>query len=179
MLAACPEPLILTAELDPASAARFERERQSYFPSAINHIPAHVTLFHHLPGEHSAALDALLTEECRKRPACRFAATGVRFLGRGNAYALDMPGVAMLRATLGAAWRDWLTPQDRQGWQPHVTIQNKVTAAEAKALRDRLQTGFLPQDGMVIGLHLWRYLGGPWASLSRYSFGMAAAVTET
>ncbi len=170
MTAGRPEPLILTAWLDPASQERFDRERQRHFPSKLNFIPAHVTLFHHLPGAQAEAIGQRLAELCQAQPPEPFTVTGLRFLGRGNAYALAMPGVSRLRERLAAQWQEWLTAQDRQPWQPHVTVQNKVTPAEARQAQAMLQQGFIPQDGVVIGLLLWRYLGGPWESTARQRF---------
>jgi hypothetical protein len=40
---------ILTLQLDPTAQAHFEALRQQHFPPALNHIPAHLTLFHQLP----------------------------------------------------------------------------------------------------------------------------------
>jgi hypothetical protein len=95
-------------------------------------------------------------------------------LGRGVAYALDMPEVVGVRATLAAAWREWLTPQDRQGFRPHVTVQNKVAPDLARALLAELQAEYAPWRGVVPGLALWRYEGGPWALLARRPFGGGA-----
>ena len=170
MTADQPAPLILTAALDPASQARFERERRQHFPSSLNFIPAHVTLFHHLPGAYAAEIGGLLDEMGRAQPAAPFGIAGVRFLGRGSAYALHMPAVVALRQELAARWSQWLTPQDRQRWQPHVTVQNKVPPGEAKRLHAALEAGFTPHDGTVIGLDLWEYLGGPWRKLGHHPF---------
>ncbi len=175
MTAARPEPLILTAWLDSASQERFDRERQRHFPSKINFIPAHVTLFHHLPGAQAEAIMHGLAAACQAQPPEPFSVTGLRHLGRGNAYALAMPGVSRLRARLAAEWQaaEWqegLTAQDRQPWQPHVTVQNKVSPAEAKQLQAVLQQGFVPQEGFVTGLLLWRYLGGPWERAGGWRF---------
>ena len=163
-------PLILTALLDDASQARFERERQRFFPPGRNLIAAHVTLFHHLPGLEQAAVDRQLAAICEGRAPVPFAVTGLRSLGRGTAYALDMPDIATLRRHLATAWAPWLTAQDRQGWRPHVTIQNKVSPGDAKRLQATLMAGFAPWAGHVTGLRLWRYLGGPWESLHAYCF---------
>ena len=171
MTAARPEPLILTALLDAASQARFDRDRQRYFPSRINFIPAHVTLFHHLPGAEQPEVERTLSALCTGQGRSAFATAGLRFLGRGTAYALHMPELATFRGRLVAAWQPWLTAQDRQGWQPHVTIQNKVAAAEAKQLHANLTAAFVPQDGTVDGVRLWRYLDGPWQLLAEYPFG--------
>ncbi len=129
-----------------------------------------MTLFHHLPGAYADAIVELLDATCQAQPAVPFNIAGVRFLGRGCAYNLDMPGVATLRGGLAAAWKEWLTPQDRQAWRPHITIQNKASPAEARRLHEALQAGVLPQPGMVVGLDLWDYLDGPWELRRRIPF---------
>ena len=56
------------------------------------------------------------------------------------------------------------------GVQPHVTVQNKVAAAEAKRVYAELLAGFAPFEAEATGLHLWRYLGGPWESCAHSVF---------
>ena len=89
-------------------------------------------------------------------------AAGLRFLGRGVAYELRAPELVGLRGRLARGWQDWLTPQDAQGYRPHVTIQNKAAPEAARALRDAMQAGFAPFTVRAEGLLLWHYLGGPW-----------------
>lgn len=163
-------PLVVTLLLDPEAQERFDRLRAAHFPAGRNHIAAHVTLFHALPGSRLDAVAADLAGAAR-RPAFGVAVTGLRLLGRGVAYTLESPELAALRAELAAAWAPWLTPQDRQRLAPHVTVQNKVDPAAARALRDRLSAGFVPHRVGARGLGLWRYLGGPWAPVSEYPFG--------
>jgi hypothetical protein len=95
----------------------------------------------------------------------------VRFLGRGVAYTLASTGLTELRRDLAVAWEPWLTPQDRQRHAPHVTVQNKVDPAVARALHARLSAAFEPGTVAARGLGLWRYLGGPWEPVARYPFG--------
>ncbi len=83
---------------------------------------------------------------------------------------LQMPAVAMLRQRLAQTWQPWLTAQDRQPWQPHITVQNKVAPDVAKRLHAALLAGFSPHHGTVIGVDVWRYLGGPWERLAQRSF---------
>jgi len=52
----------------------------------------------------------------------------------------------------------------------HVTVQNKVAKAEARALQAELGAVFRPESFRFAGLALDRYLGGPWESLGRWSF---------
>ena len=63
-----------------------------------------------------------------------------------------------------------LTPQDAAGWRPHVTIQNKVSPAEARDLHALLSGAFRPRRVAIVGLAAWRYRGGPWEPLGRFIF---------
>src|SRR5215217_6904909 len=67
--AAAADPLVLTLALDAATAAWLEALRRAHFPPERNLVPAHVTLFHALPGEAIAAVRAALAEECAALPA--------------------------------------------------------------------------------------------------------------
>jgi 2'-5' RNA ligase len=164
-------PLILTLKMDQASFSRFEALRQAHFPRHRNFIPAHLTLFHHLPGYDPGAISADLAASLRTRTPVRLQATGVRFLGRGVAYAFDAQELTLLRNDLAARWAEFLTPQDRQPFRPHVTVQNKADPDEARRLKQRLEAEFQPFDVIGEGLLLWRYLGGPWEPLGDFPFG--------
>ena len=177
-------PLILTLALDPASEGFFERERQRWFPAARNMIPAHVTLFHHLPGDRFPRLVADLTELCADAAPAPFSVEKPILLGRGSAYAIGAPAVAAFRARLVSRWRSDpnpvdLTAQDRQPWRPHVTVQNKVEPAQARALHARLVDGFMPFGGVATGTVLWRYLGGPWEHEQDFPFAGAEGQSAT
>ncbi|RZU30425.1 2'-5' RNA ligase family protein [Blastococcus saxobsidens] len=165
-----PAPLVVTLLLDDEAQARFDRLRAEHFPLERNHLRAHVTLFHALPGEHVGAVLADL-RAAADRAAFEVDVTGVRFLGRGVAYSLSSAELSGLRKDLAGSWEHWLTPQDRQRHAPHVTVQNKVEPAVARALHDRLTAGFVPYRVRARGLGLWRYLGGPWAPVEELPFG--------
>lgn len=167
------DPLILTLALDEASFARLDAERRAFFPARLNRIPAHVTLFHHLPGGEEAAVLGALREACAGQGPVPVRATEVFPLGRGVAYRLDAPEVAALRARLARGWDGWLTPQDRQSWRPHATVQNKVTPAEARDTLAQLRAGFVPWEARAEGLLLWRYRGGPWDAVAAIPFAAA------
>ncbi len=68
-----PPPLILTLAFDEATFTRFDGERRRHFPEALNHIPAHATLFHHLPGDRERAVLETITVLARTLPprSCR------------------------------------------------------------------------------------------------------------
>ncbi len=164
-------PLILTLALHADDQARFERLRTLHFPADRNPIPAHVTLFHHLPGQEIDAIRHTLEDRCAAQPQFALDATGLRFLGRGVAYALEAPALTTLRSSLATQWREWLTQQDQQGYRPHVTVQNKATAEAARLLQQNLQAAFAPFTVRAEALLLWHYRGGPWEAAGRYAFG--------
>ena len=162
-------PLILTLKLDPASFARFDGLRRAHFPPALNHIPAHLTLFHHLPGER---LDEIVAELVAGRPAdpLPLRASGLRKLGRGTAFEIEGVELKNWRGRLAQDWAEGLTPQDRQPFRPHVTVQNKVEPIVARALFEALADSFQPFDLQGVGVLVWRYLGGPWALEAEVGF---------
>ena len=164
------EPLIVTLRMDERSFARLDGLRRAHFPPERNHIPAHVTLFHQLPGAHHDAVADHLAQICAGTRPLPAMAEAVRFLGRGVAIVLASPPFERLRADLEQHWRPWLAPQDRQPFRPHVTVQNKVAAAAARTLYTRLQAEFVPFAVEGVGLSLWRYKGGPWEPLGDFHF---------
>jgi hypothetical protein len=169
-----PAPLILTLAMDPDTFARFDGLRRRHFPPALNRIPAHATLFHHLPGLHEPGIVETLAALMRTQAPPEVAVTGLRFTGRGVAYVLASEALSAFRARLVEHFEPLeggLTAQDRQGWRPHVTVQNKVDPATARALHANLETTFAPFRFTAPGLVLWRYLGGPWERRATFSFG--------
>jgi 2'-5' RNA ligase len=167
-------PLILTLAFDDASFARFDELRRLHFPPERNLIPAHLTLFHHLPGgEHEGEVAGVVGDACRMYRPMTLRVTGLRFMGKGVAYTLESPELARLRGLLAEAWFGWLTGQDRQKFRPHVTVQNKVEPEVARALHERLSAEFAPFEAEGRGLLLWRYRGGPWEQVGEYPFGAA------
>jgi 2'-5' RNA ligase len=163
-------PLILTLKMDDLSQERFDRLRRAHFPPKRNFLRAHLTLFHHLPGDRTDEVVATVEEACRQQQPMSLRAARLLFMGRGVAYAFDAPELGALRKRLTEVWEPWLTPQDRQGFRPHVTVQNKVAAQEARALHERLEEVFSPFEVVGEGLSLWRYVGGPWRPVGTYAF---------
>ncbi len=159
-------PLIATARPGAAALARFEALRRTHFPPARNVVPAHISLFHQLPGSEADAVVARLKLAAREHPQPAVEVAGLRSLGRGVAYTLRSPSLAALHADLAAAWAPLLIPQDRVRFAGHVTVQNKVDPAVARATLAALSAGFTPWTFAVVAIDVWRYLDGPWAKLT-------------
>src|SRR3546814_2281729 len=81
-------------------------------------------------------------------------------LGRGVAYRVESPELTALRDELAEAFAGLLVPQDQGRPRFHITVQNKVEPAEAKALADELRRAFRPRPLAIAGLAAWHYRGG-------------------
>ena len=164
-------PIILTLQLDAASQAFFEDERRRWFPPKLNKIPAHLTMFHQLPGEEREAVVEAVARACAARTPFPVRAEEIMGMGGGFAYRVRSDALTALRGELAARFSDWLTAQDRQGFRPHVTAQNKVTGDTAKACRAVAEAAFEPFEATAEGVQLWSYEGGPWGTLGAIGFG--------
>lgn len=167
---ALPLPFILTLQFDAATFARLDALRQAHFPPERNFLPAHITLFHALPGDQEVAIRQTLQTISAATPIIPLAFPTVRSLGRGVAITVASPALLALRQQLATTWPEWLGAQDRQRFQPHVTVQNKVTAEAARQLYEQLAASWQPVAGRGEGLLLWRYRGGPWEQVMTFPF---------
>lgn len=156
--------------MDDESQGRFDRLREAHFPPERNYLSAHLTLFHHLPGDREGEVAEEIRDDCRDQTPITLTAAGLLFMGRGVAYKLEAPELVGLRRRLAKTWELFLTKQDQQGLRPHVTVQNKVAPEVARALHQRLEASFSPFEVRGEGLLLWRYLGGPWEKVGEHPF---------
>jgi len=163
-------PLIITAEMPLDLYAWTTQLRTEHFPPERNYLKAHVTLFHALPPfcreEASEAL-ARLAAHLAPVPA---RLDRIMNLGRGTALRIESPAMLVLREDLAAQFHGLLNKQDMQEPRLHVTVQNKVAPAEAKALQAQLALSFAPRDFAFRGLELHSYCGGPWTFEKRWRF---------
>jgi hypothetical protein len=160
------DPFILTAALPPDLAGFAEGLRRAHYPPQRNHLHAHVTLFHSFAPSLLEELRDFLPRIAAEFAAPQGAVKGVMDLGRGTAIALDAPQLLALRALVSEHFHGSLTAQDLHEPRPHITIQNKVTKDEARALQTSLApmlTGWAGKGAFAFpGLELWDYRGGPW-----------------
>ncbi|MDB5478407.1 MAG: 2-5 ligase family protein, partial [Alphaproteobacteria bacterium] len=120
-------PLLLTLTLDEKAFAHFDAMRRRFFPPHRNKVPAHITLFHTLPGAQTDSVSALLEQTAAARKAFPMRTNGLMFLGGGVAYTVESPDAQALRAELAGHWLEFLTPQDKnRPVRPHITVQNRV-----------------------------------------------------
>lgn len=159
---------LLTVKPDSCLASFFEHMRQQHYPVALNRVPAHIMAFHQLPEEHLLQVRRDCTDIANTTGCLKVVVEGIRFLGRGNAYHLVFDHDFYHR--LKKRWHTFLIAQDQHRWQPHMTFQNKVSPADAKALYHQTQSLFAPRHGTLIGLTLWHYDAGYWQHVNDFYF---------
>ena len=163
-------PLILTAELPADLHGRFTDLRAEHFPPERNYLEAHVTLFHALPAQCEDEVRRYLARLVGETAPVEGRVEGLMSLGGGTAIKLVSPDMLDLRDRIADHFHGMLTNQDQHRPRLHVTIQNKVTSKEAKALQAQLSGVIQPRDFTFRGLALYAYRGGPWEFLRRFAF---------
>ncbi|WP_336986824.1 2'-5' RNA ligase family protein [Altererythrobacter aquiaggeris] len=163
-------PFIMTAALPPDMASWATALRREYFPPERNFLDAHVTLFHALPPSCEDELCDLLAELVKRHSAPAGRLEGLMSLGRGTALRLSSQELLNIRRDIADHFHGSLSPQDSHHPRLHVTIQNKVSPAEAKALQARLDDQIAPRAIAFPALELHIYRGGPWEFVKRWPF---------
>lgn len=163
-------PIIITAQMARREQAHFDGLRRAHFPAERNHVPAHITLFHHLPPTHWPEIRTRLAGLARENAPPAAMLSGIMLLGRGVAYRVECPSLHNIRDELANDLAGLLTPQDQARPIFHITVQNKVEPATAKALFTHLSAGFAPRPLSLTGLAACYYRGGPWETIQSWSF---------
>jgi hypothetical protein len=166
-------PLIVTAQMGKADQLWADDLRKRHFPPERNFLQAHITLFHHLPPGHLPEIKARLSTLARECPSPPAMLIDVMMLGRGVAYRIDCPQLLAMRDELAEGFTGLLTPQDQARPRFHITIQNKVEPAVAKALHSELAATFQPRPLAITGLSVFYYRGGPWEEIQSWAFSGA------
>jgi 2'-5' RNA ligase len=165
-----PAPIIVSALLAEPEQSRLEALRKAHFPPERNVLAAHLTLFHHLPPSLGSELDTALDRLTRNQTAPAARIDGFINLGRGVAVRVRSEQLDRVRAELAEMFAAVLIPQDQASWRAHVTLQNKVTPDEARALLRRLEAEHVPSATRVVALASWFYRDGPWELRRRHRF---------
>jgi 2'-5' RNA ligase len=164
-------PLVVSLEIDAAAQARFDSERAELFPPGRTVLGAHLTLFHAVSAAAEPAAVADLAAAASARQPFALEISGLLALGGGVAYQVRSAELVALHRGLQLRWWDRLSAQDRQGFRPHVTVQNKASPEVARRTLERLRERFTPFPATALALRLWRYDGGPWTFRARFPLG--------
>jgi len=163
-------PFIVTARLPDDLFSWADRLRTQHFPPERNHLHAHVTLFHAFAPTLLDELQRILPTIAREYPPAHARLTGLMDLGRGTALAIESEDMLAIRERIAEHFHGALTAQDRHKIRLHITVQNKVSREEARALQAELGPKIEPRSFLFKGLELHRYLGGPWERLGKFAF---------
>ena len=165
-----PAPFIVTAELPGDIFAWADGLRREHFPPERNKLAAHVTLFHSFAPSLREELLRMLGNVAATwaPPSARI--DGLMDLGSGTALAVISPGMDAIRAAVADHFHGSLTRQDAHRLRLHITIQNKVTAAAAKALQRALSEHLRAREFRFRGLGLHIYRGTHWEGLAQWRF---------
>lgn len=155
-------PIILTGTMGAADQRYFDALRTANFPPERNHLAAHITLFHQLPPSAHDELYRLVRTIAADTPPPAAVVRDVYSLGNGVAFRVDSPGLLEIRARIAGHFHGMLSAQDQGTPRLHITVQNKVPAAAARALLADLAADFGPRPLAIEGLAAWHYRGGPW-----------------
>ena len=161
-------PIIVTATFGPGDDGWIQPLRRAHFPPERNQVPAHLTLFHHLPPSIERELSSRLSQVTASPPP-RAEIVGIMDLGAGTALRVESPDLQEIREEIASAFHGLLTPQDAAPWRAHITIQNKVKPSESRRLQQEL-AGFEPRPLAIRALASWYYVGGPWEPLRTHPF---------
>ena len=163
-------PFIVTAELPGDIFGWANGLRRAHFPPERNWLAAHVTLFHAFAPSLREELHRMLGGVASEFAPPRASIDGLMPLGGGTALAITSPGMLTIREYIAEHFHGALTAQDSHRPRLHITIQNKVTGAEAKALQQALGPTIGERKFAFTGLGLHLYLGPHWQNVAHWPF---------
>ena len=164
------QPFIVTAELPGDIFAWADGLRRAHYPPERNWLSAHVTLFHAFAPSLREELRRMLGGIAGEYAPPVATIEGIMPLGGGTALAIASPGMLAIREHIADHFHGALTAQDSHRPRLHITVQNKVTGAEAKALQQALAATIGRREFVFAGLGLHLYLGPQWETVARWPF---------
>ncbi len=164
------KPIIMTAMMGKQDLAWADALRREHYPPERNVLPAHITLFHHLPPQALSEIKQAMKDITQYSAPPVTSLQRLVHLGTGVAYLLYSPDLLAMRMELADRFHGLLVAQDQQTPRLHITVQNKVSAKEAKELLTRLSLDFEPSPFQIKGLALHHYMDGPWQNIGEWPF---------
>ena len=163
-------PFIVTAGLPYDVFAWADNLRREHFPPERNQLHAHVTLFHSFAPSLFEELKGVLPRIAGEFAPVPAKITGLMDLGKGTALAIESEGMLNIRALIADHFHGSLTDQDLHEPRLHITIQNKVSKQEARALQAEFGPLLEFRNFKFTGLELQIYHGGPWEAAGKFAF---------
>lgn len=163
-------PFIVTAELPGDLFAWANDLRRTHFPPERNKLAAHVTLFHSLAPSLREELPRELARMAGEYAPPEAEIDGLMDLGGGTALLIRSSGMQTIRGELAELFFTMLTAQDRGTKKLHITVQNKVDRAAARALQAELGAALSVRRFAFTGLGLHIYRDTYWESVGVWKF---------
>jgi hypothetical protein len=126
-------------------------------------------LFHQLPPSLERELSARLAAAAEGPPPPAMI-TGIMDMGSGTGLRVESAALVALREEIASSFHGLLIPQDQGRWHPHITIQNKVDRAAARALQAELGSRDLARRFAFTGLGLHIYRNPHWEAVATWKF---------
>jgi len=162
-------PLLVTAELPADVFAWADSLRQAHYPPERNRLGAHVTMLHGLPPSAEQEVRRLLARlAAGSAPEARI--MGLMDLGRGTALEVESAALSLLHGDLAEHLRGLIQQKDMHPPRFHITVQNKVPAAVARALQAELAPILQPRAFRFRGLALYHWRDELWQMAQLYPF---------
>ncbi len=163
-------PFIVTGELPGDVLAWADGLRRAHYPPERNKLAAHVTLFHAFAPSLREELIGVLGRYASEFAPPRARLEGLMDLGGGTALAIRCPALLAVREAIATHFHGALTAQDQHAPRLHITIQNKVDRAAARALQAELAPALNPWEFTFTGLGLHLYQTTHWDSIGSWRF---------
>lgn len=165
-----PAPFIVTAELPGDVLAWSDGLRRAHFPPDRNKLAAHVTLFHAFAPSLREELLRTLGSYAAYHSPPRARIDALMDLGGGTALLVRSDAMQALRRRIADHFDTMLTAQDRGDKKLHITIQNKVDRAAARALQAQLRGQLQPREFVFTGFGLHLYRAPHWETVKTWRF---------
>ncbi|KDQ17959.1 hypothetical protein BOTBODRAFT_171656 [Botryobasidium botryosum FD-172 SS1] len=157
--------------------------RTEYYPHELLHNPAHIGLFTRVtvPPQLFPKIQADIMEIAMRQTSFHFEFERAPVpWGKCVVLPAISSQLVHLRGVLNSRWAsaEIVDLSERRGYQPHVTIHGRVSAAKARSvhklvkqsLAARTRIAGRPQ-GRAIGINLWEFVKDqPWRHLASYPF---------
>lgn len=165
---------VLTLRTEREFHQRINRLRKQYFPSELNKIGAHITLFHALPGSQLTTIIADITSLVHTESSFTIRTIEPIKMSHGIALNANSQDAHRLWDMLAQKWgpmgANFLSKQD-QHFNAHYTIQNKVEKDVAQKSWEEVTERFKSDQGRAIGFTLYKYLKrGNWRYQQAFTF---------
>lgn len=158
-------PIISTLIVDGPSHDRFQRLRNRYYPAS--RVPAHVTLFRKLPGQDPETTISRVQMAVNQQPPFPIEVGAPEGLRNGVALPIYSPKLIEFRRRIADEFEGELRPDDRKPFEPHMTIQHRVTRRRALRTLGAVRANFTPFTAEACGISLWFYQKGRWVPLEK------------